>query len=424
MRKKRLNLLKKLGMMYTTTGKSEKAVEKFKEALKYCKTSKEKADILIQIGIAYQRTSRYPESLDYLNQALGKLSRTSPCIERANAYSEISWVLYLIGKTKEAITYAKKGLDEINSIEENEEVIIRRGRIYNVLASIYKRKGEEKTSYDYYLKALKEYQKAGYLKGMASIYNNLCGHYSSQGEFEKAIESLEKSLKIDREIGEPLGEAISTYNLGEEFINVNDLKKAKAYLDEYQRINKEIHNRLGEGWANEGYGEIERLKKNYSKAIEHFKKAIKIFREVGSEVKEYSAKMGLCGTLIDKNEIAKAIPLLAEIEKYASNSSQHWMLDRVYELKGDIFAKNKKWNKSAEYYKKAVEITEHRNYIAGLPVLYYKMGKVFENIDKKRAKLYLNKAKKILRSIISKFKNKDLKEKFIKKEINQKILSV
>ncbi len=99
--------------------------------------------------------------------------------------------------------------------------------------------------------------------------------------YDAVVEKWDKSLDMYREIGDKLCEAKRLDEIGITFGKLGSFRTSIKFLNDARRINSEIGNSLGEvsdlRYIAAGYKALE----DYSNAIETYKSALNIVRELG-----------------------------------------------------------------------------------------------------------------------------------------------
>ena len=187
----------------------------------------------------------------------------------------------------------------------------------------------------------------------------LCNH-GFYTNVAKAIEYLEQAILLDRNYGEAYS------NLGLAYDNKGDYDKAIEY---YKKALKIILRKLGSEHPNvaiyyNNLGFAYREKGDYDKAIEYFQKALKIgLRKLGSEhpnVAFYYNNLGK--TYNNKGDYDKAIEYLQKALKIGLRKlgSEHPNVAITYNNLGLAYDNKGDNDKAIEYYKKALKIGRKR----------------------------------------------------------------
>ena len=201
-----------------------------------------------------------------------------------------------------------------------------------------------------------------YKKGHIEALSNIGNYYTLKGDYENAIENFETVQRIVEE------EKITNYiienqkNLGIAYFYTNNYAEAlKQFLKGIEIATKEDNKPMLSS-INENLGIMYAAQDNYQQAFTYFEIANKINEEIGDETSIAST-----GAYIAKNyaEIGKHEYALEHINNSIKVFEKHKLMDWLaysYQVKGDIFLKNKnyKWaiswyNQSQSLHDKSVE---------------------------------------------------------------------
>ncbi|NJO90995.1 MAG: tetratricopeptide repeat protein [Chloroflexia bacterium] len=157
--------------------------------------------------------------------SLIKVSQTTQTDSvKAKALLDICWALKA-SEPKQAIDYGEKALDlsRSNNFSNYEALALKN------IATVHLFQGNYEKAENYYLAAIKIFDKINERIGVSSCYNNIGLLYEWKGEFEIAMEYHERSLNIDIEINNKDGEASSYNNIGNILQNQGNYKKSIEY---------------------------------------------------------------------------------------------------------------------------------------------------------------------------------------------------
>ncbi|MBD3286578.1 hypothetical protein GF359_08395, partial [candidate division WOR-3 bacterium] len=423
------------GDIYKTTGKNEEAIESYNKVIEISEDELYRIRMTRKIADTYQKQSMYPEAIDYLERSRKKLEELSEkldeledtdayYIELHTIFHGLAWVNYLIGDFTKAQAYCEQSLAELSSISDEKERNLAEASILNIIAAIKSSTGETEESYECYQRAEGIYEKEDDLPGLGTVYNNCVNYFSEKGDFISCITYLEKSLEIAVKTGSALSEAITSFNLGAEYLNLGSFSRTREYLERYQGLNKLINNRLGEGWAAETYSDLYAEEGDNERAMESIDTAIAIFQEVKSTIKEMGAKLSKADLLIEMDRLPEAEKMLNEVEKYSmKNSVTHYLIS-INISRGQLYLKKEEYEKALTELRKAEKGVKDARWTSVLTTIYYYAGKVKEKQgDKKGSEKYLKKAKKNLKENAEKITDEVLRESYLNKSFNKKVLS-
>jgi signal transduction histidine kinase/DNA-binding response OmpR family regulator len=215
--------------------------------------------------------------------------------------------------------------------------------IADLCVGIYDRHRSELTffpkEYDYLVRALRIYEKAGLLDKSAYVYNELAGNHYNRNQIDKARnywyhalelytksgnrikqaiaysnlstvsdatesrEYLEKAIQLQRTYGDTAGLAGSVHNLGSWYYAMGNMEEAEKYLMESVRLAESIGaastQQAGYLWL----GKVRQQQGKFREAIQYIKKSIRFnsMRENDDPnvINAYQALAELCTSLHD-----------------------------------------------------------------------------------------------------------------------------
>ena len=168
---------------------------------------------------------------------------------------------------------------------------------YNNLGACHRISGELETSIDFYIKALKNYEKLKEDKEYATVSNNIGIVYNQLGLYDKAKEYHEYAIKAFTKIDYKKGLSESYNNYAMVLVNEEDLGGALKYFQKSLMIEEELHDKKG---ISESLNNVAGVYFYQGKAEE----AIQIFKEVLEIEKSIENSQGIASTY---NNIAQVL---------------------------------------------------------------------------------------------------------------------
>ncbi|MFI5159912.1 MAG: ATP-binding protein [Sphingobacteriales bacterium] len=155
-------------------------------------------------------------------------------------------------------------------------------RTLNGIANAYASMGDYATGIQYYLNALKIYERLNSIYGTSMVNDNIGATYIQKEDYKKALPYLWRSLKQINDYTathklsgrDRFEKPVLFENLGECYLYLKRLDSAKYYLDAALQSGREIHYRDIYGAAQRALGEVETLKGNKSAAMQYFRQAV------------------------------------------------------------------------------------------------------------------------------------------------------
>ncbi len=116
------------------------------------------------------------------------------------------------------------------------------------------------------------------------------------------------------------------------------------------------------------------LTKDYDEALEHLNKSIYLKKQIADSSGIYQVK-GLIGTVyLQKTQYKEALPYLLESVNYFERKQKTTLLAKMYNNLAITYANLKEFEKSINYYQKAMFINEKLNKIQSICILHLNIG--------------------------------------------------
>ena len=308
------------GRSYRNVTEYDKAIEKYKEALKEAKKVKSiEAEIvtLNQLGVVYRRQDKIRSALNYHQAALEIISK----IDTPNNDVKISNSITInsIGNIYLTIKQYERALEKFNeSIIIQKDLNDRRGLAINHqnIGFAYKNIGDLELALKNYQKSL-EYNELNKDRiGKVICHNSIADILIKQGEYKDAYKYIIEVLNLAKEIGNRyyLSEVYNT--LGWVFLKLKNFKDAQFHLNKALRIGVENNIPSSLTLSYHHLSELNQKKGDYKKAFDFYQRSIEIERKtfndkniryVNSLISKYDTEVNTnkITNLARENEIAK-----------------------------------------------------------------------------------------------------------------------
>jgi len=335
----------KKGELYSKNKEYQKSLDTFMKILKHKKSLNKKylANTLFWIGFEYQKLHKYDKSLNYYTKTL-KLKKE------------------IFGKT-------------------HYEIVL----VYNHIVGLFELQHNYNKSI-YYMKQLikiTEIRRKS-TDELANNYTRLGFFYYKKATYHKAIEYYKKSIKINKSLG-------TVSDICNSYLMMGNRNKAKKYcIDTVHMREKELPKnslKLAKNYSN--VGSIYDHEGSYNKALEYYKKSIKINKSlatVGNICKLY-LKIG------NKQKAKKyCIDTLHMAEKELLKNSLE--LANIYNNVGGLYDTENNYDKALKYFKKALAIKQKLLKSDDKEILsaYHNISGMYDKLgDYKQAIKYLRK---------------------------------
>ena len=223
----------------------------------------------------------------------------------------------------------------------------------------------------HYSKALKIYKELKDQKGVAGIFSDIGLVYSDQGDYPKALEYDFKALAIKEEFGDKSSIANTLNNIGIVYDRMEDHSNALEYYLRALKISKELGIKKGIAITLLNIAIVYVDQGDHSKALEYFFKSLKLCEELENK-KGIGLNLLNIGTVYsDQGEFAISAGDITMSQELFSKAREHWF--KALKIKEEIGDKNgiaiilgnigeqykqeKKYSLSESYFLQALEIS-------------------------------------------------------------------
>ena len=234
-----------------------------------------------------------------------------------------------------------------------EKINFQQGVAYalKAIGQVYKKQGKYLEALDNYRQSIKIFEDIKDNVGVSNLYNNIGNVYYDQSDDVKALENYLQSLKFAELSGDKLRMLSALNNVGSVYLNKPaTYDKALQYYLKALPICEEIGKKEELGAIYVNVGIIYSQKKDATKAMEYFNKALKTYGNSEGSLNAYYA-IGKLYNSENKFELAivnhnKALALAEKLDSKISIVQSLIGLGNVYEKKGD-------YRNAISFYKKA-----------------------------------------------------------------------
>lgn len=206
--------LEDLGDFCLASGEFSTAIDYFTKILSLTETSEDarprRASFLRRLAICYMRVGKCDHALELLDKAFMLVSEGEDPGELARIISERAWVHFKIGEYDLSQADCESALEIMLGEGKGKEQV----DIYNCLAGVCARKGENERAVDFLRSALSVARLMNDREQVGTCLNNLGLACKSLGKWAESQAYLEESLHIAEEVGQHLQKGGRLANLG------------------------------------------------------------------------------------------------------------------------------------------------------------------------------------------------------------------
>jgi tetratricopeptide (TPR) repeat protein len=372
---------------------------------------------LSKAGDKAQSLYAFSNAMNYFQDSIKILESTE--LERgqpaqfSEIYNKLAFSQSTVGKRKEAEINLNKALKYCRKVKnkDNESLILM--SMGNLCGDM----GRWDKAIEYFNNCLSITDRIGNLKRKASILKGIGLACLFKGDISAGYSYLNESINICKKIKALDVYAMALNNFGIYYDMLGKWEKAieeyKESLSIYKKLNNiiQISNTMGNiGFAYSSLNKSEQ-------AIYYFKESIKISERIGDIYNKGINYIHLGEEYLRKDKFKEVKHYIFNAEKIFKELEDKLGLADIFKLKAILCKKQKDWERSEEYFKKAIKIYSQQGDRLNEGETFYEWGNMLilnRNINLAKKKLL--KSKKILENIGTKKYISEIKEQLNKLE--------
>jgi len=408
------------------TADYDKAIRYYNEAYKYSKKRKAQekiATVLGNIGICYYYKYRYQKAFDYYKRAIRVSEKIGDQFGVAIKLLNVGIVLRDRGYYSEAVGRFQKALSISNKIGNSSMT----GGSQLGLGASFLDLGDYKEAKEYFQKALKIFDTLGWKGEQGFLIRGIGSVYKSTGDYARALRYYRKALKLFREIGHQRKIASILVNVSSVYVETGKLAKAEKHALEALKIVSRQTLLEEEVECYIVLCQINSIKRNYTAAVDCYKKGIPIAKRIGMKRIVLRLFILLSEIYYIEGRYSKSI-------EYAINAIK---MAREMGTK-DLYAEAMLIKTKSEIaqdtlpYAEVLRILDEVRMIAteiGNPEILWKVyfthGYYLHNLKQyRRASHCYKRCVDVFKSVICKFKSESLRTSYLNRPDRQAVISV
>lgn len=354
-----------IGDCYRSLGEYTKALEYCERSLKMSRKTKYDEGIagsLGNLGSIYNGLSQYSKALDYHEQALQLYKKRKDVAGIGRTLNNMTFVYTNIGQYEKALECGRQALDNSDRIGDLRTQAI----VLNNIGIIYKQIGKYQESLVNYEQSLKLDRDILYKDGEANSLANIATVYKILGQYRKSLEFYFESLETKKTIGDLRGQSYLLANISDLYTDTGQYAKALEFAKQSMELKKRIGDIGAQAFSLKQIGKLYALTDRKEDALDSLKKAVEVSKSLGIPSSE--PENDLANLYLDFGQIPLARDL---VDKSTSNS-----------LKGRLAMMEGDYRSALESYEKAVIQAEKTRSVDGLFVSYSGVARSYEGLRK------------------------------------------
>ncbi|PIQ10483.1 MAG: hypothetical protein COW71_02605 [Ignavibacteriales bacterium CG18_big_fil_WC_8_21_14_2_50_31_20] len=357
-------------------------IDSLTQVLKITKNDSSKAEILVQLGYAYN-TFDEKKTIAYYIEALNLFQDKIDVHRKGVLLNKIGFHNWQLGNYLETIDYYKEALSIFTQLKDVSLI----AKVENNLAATYWGLGNYNDALELYQKALKIRIAEKDYRGISVISNNVGGVYQEWGLIDDALKYHHEALLNANKANDASARAFSNLNLGICYEFQRDYQNALKYYqlsyDEYFAVNSKDRSIAV---VLQHIGDIHYKLKNYTAAIKYYQESNNLSKNINDQFSNSTAEYFLAKTYLELNKLIIARNYsLSSLEKALANGyntiikDNQFLLSKIEENIGNT-ALAFKYFKDGSIVKDSIFNTEKMSKFTDLQVKYYLEKKSQENL--------------------------------------------
>ncbi|MEO0233880.1 MAG: tetratricopeptide repeat protein [candidate division WOR-3 bacterium] len=280
-----IETLRARAQVYNLLGKIDKALKDVKEGEKVAEKNNlidNLAKLYMEKVVAYEILNDYDNMMLYAKKSSELFKSVDDLTGYANSLNSYAMALGSKGEYDRELEILQECYSilikqyQINENGEKSRAGGALGFVLNNLGFVYKVKGDNEKSLNFYFESLKVRTEIDDKLAQAQSLNNIGMIYARNKDYENGILYLEKAKEILKKIGEKKMLSSVIYNIGYIYLFKNELDKSLEYFFESLPIKREIFDHSTEVLNLASIGVVYEKKGDYEKSIKYLKDAIRL----------------------------------------------------------------------------------------------------------------------------------------------------
>lgn len=350
-------LIMKTGRVYQAQGDYDKAISNYEEGAKIAEMGGYpfwKAKINGYQGKIFLRKGEYERSLEFQREYLRESTVSGDMREVGQAYLNIGGVYWHMNDQQSAI----RNWGEALKIFEKANYLQGIANTHDNLGVGLSTLGDFEASLGHYLESEQIMRKIGDVKGMSMVFLNIGVLYNRMGNSGKALDYYIKSLQMKIKIGDSIGAANIYNNLGYTYFEMDNFIESKHNFIKNLEIMQKRNDVWGIAQAYRNLAESEIELSEISEADSHCNKSIDLAEKHGFK-EILSSDLRLKGMIAStKGDFTSADRYFIKSLELAMENKEPARIGMVYFSQANSYAQRGETEKSIDSYANALEIFE------------------------------------------------------------------
>lgn len=263
-------------------GKSNEAIRKTKEALKYYEIKGDTLGMalcLLYLATYYYNSSQFNHSHYYALKALNYFKESRNVFGMVSSYQSLCLLHISLANYNKSLEYNYKALSNLSN-EKNTWLLA--NNHFQMAEIMFELKNYNQALENYY-ESLKLSNAISYIFGIAVTSNGLAKLFNSISLIDSSLTYANKALNIYEKIDYKLGISFVLSNIGNIYKSMHDYNLSKSYYQNALKIAKEQNHSWLQADIFLNMGELYLKQGEYQQGHNYLQKSIKLAQEIGSK---------------------------------------------------------------------------------------------------------------------------------------------
>jgi signal transduction histidine kinase len=337
--------------------------------------------------------------------------------------------LYSYSDIDSAYFYANKAL------ESSEKAGYKNGKAeaFYLLAFFNNRIGKHNEAIDNLENAIKIYTELGDSSYLVGCYNNLGVLYSYSTDQKTSLEYFIKAMNMAEQINETFALSEAYSNIGSNYEFLKEYVSALKYYNKALEVDLKTLNQHNIAFSYITLGGINLKLQRYESARDSLMKAKQFISVVDDNYRKTELYIYLSDYYIETDQLDSAIYNIKVAKEINSKEKYNTLNADILTLEGDLLFKQKKYSECLVFYDNAIEQFLNQNILDGLYEIYMSKSEALSELGKhEKAFETFKKAQKLnedfkpqeIAKTLGEFENAErIKEETTKLRLEQEILN-
>ncbi|HSM49606.1 MAG TPA: tetratricopeptide repeat-containing sensor histidine kinase [Draconibacterium sp.] len=337
--------------------------------------------------------------------------------------------LYSYSDIDSAYFYANKAL------ESSEKAGYKNGKAeaFYLLAFFNNRIGKHNEAIDNLENAIKIYTELGDSSYLVGCYNNLGVLYSYSTDQKTSLEYFIKAMNMAEQINETFALSEAYSNIGSNYEFLKEYVSALKYYNKALEVDLKTLNQHNIAFSYITLGGINLKLQRYESARDSLMKAKQFISVVDDNYRKTELYIYLSDYYIETDQLDSAIYNIKVAKEINSKEKYNTLDADILTLEGDLLFKQKKYSECLVFYDNAIEQFLNQNILDGLYEIYMSKSEALSELGKhEKAFETFKKAQKLnedfkpqeIAKTLGEFENAErIKEETTKLRLEQEILN-